>query len=318
SRLVRATAWVQITAGVWRKKRSPAINLEDLLFADMCWWRKVQYDCFREELLYLKANKLVESSSRIGKLDVFLDKDGLIRMRGRTSEAVKEVSETVNPVVLDHKHPYTKLMITHYHIQAGHQGRETVVNNLRQKFLILGARSAVRKIFADCCWCKMRKVKPQIPKMADLPPSRVTSSGRAFMQTGMDFFGPLYIKVGRRREKRYGVLFTCLAIRAVHLEVASSLTTDSAINAVRRFIDRRGNPSHLFTDNGRNMIGAERELRDSIQEMKQDEIGDFAIGRGFVWYFIPPGSPHMGGSWERLVRSVKSAMYATLTGTVSE
>jgi len=38
----------------------------------------------------------------------------------------------------------------------------------------------------------------------------------------------------------YGVIFTCLTLRAVHVEIASSLDTDSCIHAVRRFVSRRG------------------------------------------------------------------------------
>ncbi|CAG7785673.1 unnamed protein product [Allacma fusca] len=96
------------------------------------------------------------------------------------------------------------------------------------------------------------------------------------------------------KEKRYVVLFTCLAVRAVHLEVAATLATDSAINAVRRFIDRRGTPVDLYSDNGRNLRGAERELREAFENMDKGALKEFATLKMFHWHFIPPGSPHMG------------------------
>ncbi|CAG7785104.1 unnamed protein product [Allacma fusca] len=215
-----------------------------MIWAEKIWWRKVQQDSYWDEVQTLQHGLMVERSSKLWKLDIFLDDDGIMRMKGRTIEASSEVAEAVNPVVLD-------------------------------------PRSAVRKIFASCLWCRIRKVTPVIPKMADLPPERVTSYGRPFMKTGMDFFGPVYVKVGRKKEKRYGVLFTCLAVRAVHLEVAAKLTTDSAINAIRRFIDRRGTPDDLYTDNGRNMLGAEKELREAMKQMEKCKMLDFAAGKHF-------------------------------------
>ena len=75
--------------------------------------------------------------------------------------------------------------------------------------------------------------------MADLPQERVLPDDPPFTRVGVDYFGPLEVKRGRSLIKRYGVIFTCLAVRAVHIELASSLDTDSCINALRRFIARR-------------------------------------------------------------------------------
>ena len=77
-------------------------------------------------------------------------------------------------------------------------------------------------------------------KMADLPLDRVTPFDPPFSSSGIDLFGPFFIKKGRGQAKRYGVIFTCLSMRAIHIEVASSLSTDSFICALRRFLARRG------------------------------------------------------------------------------
>ena len=76
--------------------------------------------------------------------------------------------------------------------------------------------------------------------MADLPVDRVTPGQPPFTSVGVDCFGPLQVRHGRSLVKRYGVIFTCLAIRAVHIEVAHSLETDSFLMALRRFLERRG------------------------------------------------------------------------------
>ena len=78
--------------------------------------------------------------------------------------------------------------------------------------------------------------------MADLPSDRVTPHEVPFTNVGVDYFGPIEVKRARSQIKRYGCLFTCLVTRAIHLEMAYSLETDSFINCLERFMARRGKP----------------------------------------------------------------------------
>ncbi|XP_068723837.1 uncharacterized protein [Montipora capricornis] len=89
--------------------------------------------------------------------------------------------------------------------------------------------------------------------MASLPYDRLQIAP-PFSKVGVDFFGPLRVKYLRKQEKRYGCLFTCLVTRAIHLEVAFSLSTDSFIMCLRRFIARRGKPTVIYSDNGTNFV----------------------------------------------------------------
>lgn len=120
------------------------------------------------------------------------------------------------------------------------------------------------------------------------------------------------VKIGRRREKRWGALFTCLSTRAIHIELASSLTTDSAIMAIQRFIGRRGVPGTFYSDNGTNFTSASKELNEAIALLDQNKINAFCIQRKISWKFNPPTASHMGGAWERLIRSVKTALTTVL------
>lgn len=150
------------------------------------------------------------------------------------------------------------------------------------------------------------------PPTGDLPAERLQPFRRPFSCCGLDYFGPMTVTIGRRREKRWGALFTCLTTRAVHLELVCSLSTDSAIMALRRMAARRGWPAVIYSDNGTNFRGADVELRKAYEEwlpeMKQE-----AIRYETAWKFIAPGAPNQGGAWERLVRSVKVALTATLS-----
>ena len=103
--------------------------------------------------------------------------------------------------------------------------------------------------------------------MADLPSNRVKPDDPPFTHTGVDYFGPFDIKHGRSIRKRYGVLFTCMNSRAVHIEIADSMDTSSCINALRRFISRRGHVKEITSDNGTNFVGADHQLREAIKEL---------------------------------------------------
>ena len=121
------------------------------------------------------------------------------------------------------------------------------------------------------------------------------------MYTGVDVYGPYVVKNYRSEIKRYGVLFTCLTSRAVHIEMLHNLETSCLINALRRFQCRRGEVRKYFSDNGTNLVGAEKELKVSFKVFSQDELIKYAAKGNADWSFIPPKAPHMGGAWERLI-----------------
>ena len=94
--------------------------------------------------------------------------------------------------------------------------------------------------------------------MGNLPECRL-EPGRVFMNTGVDYFGPMIIKERRSEVKVYGCLFVCMANRACHLELVNDLSTDHFIMALKRFF-RRGTPQRIYSDNGSNFVGANNEL----------------------------------------------------------
>ena len=144
--------------------------------------------------------------------------------------------------------------------------------------------------------------------MADLPACRVAYNQPPFTNCGIDPFGPLYVKQGRKRLKRWGVIFTCLTVRCIHLEIVEASDTDSFINAFRRFTNRRGCPETVYSDCGTNLTGTVNELQEFKSALKKDVITKAAAEMKITWEFNPPAAPHMGGAWERLIRSVKAVM----------
>lgn len=153
--------------------------------------------------------------------------------------------------------------------------------------------------------------------MADLPSDRVDPS-TPFTYCGVDYFGPFFVKEGRKELKRYGALFTCMASRAIHIEIANSLTTDSFLNALRRFLAIRGPIKQLRSDQGTNFIGARNELQKALNEMDNSKIKHFLLEHDcdfFAFKLNVPDASHMGGVWERQIRTVRSVL-ASMVGSM--
>ena len=156
--------------------------------------------------------------------------------------------------------------------------------------------------------------------MACLPEDRLEPAP-PFSYCAVDYFGPFVVKERRSEIKRYGVLFTCMSSRSVHLETANSLDSSSFINALSRFMNRRGAVRQLRSDQGTNFIGARNELKTALSEMDQDQVQEYLLRNGCEW--IPfkmnvPHSSHMGGTWERLIRSVRNALEPLLSKAGSQ
>ena len=259
-----------------------------------------------------RGSSSVRRSSSLRSLDPYLE-NGILRVGGRLGRA--NLSEYArHPVILPRKNHITSLVIRHEHKKLGHVGRNHVLSNLRQKYWLIGGNSAVRHVIASCVQCRRMRGPVQEQKMADLPTCRMDDTLPPFSYTGVDYFGPFRIKDGRKEVKRYGVIFTCLVSRAVHIEVANTLDTDSFLHALRRFVARRGNVKEMHSDNGTNFVGAEKELRLALQEIDQESICSQLRRMDIRWIFNPPSASHMGGVWERLIRSVRKV----LSGLLSE
>ena len=221
-----------------------------------------QHQSYPEEIAKLEKTEFVGKGLRristIYKLDPVLE-DGVLRV-GLSKAAMP--GDAKRPMILpEHIHVST-LILRHIHEQLGHGARNHVLSQLQERFWIVNANSAARKVISKCVVCRRVRGRIGEQKMADLPKERLEADLPPFSNVGVDYFGPYVTKRGRSLVKRYGVIFTCMSSRAVHLEMAHSLDTDSCIHALRRFISRRGQVTRIRSDNGTNLVGAIRELQD--------------------------------------------------------
>jgi hypothetical protein len=282
----------------------------------------VQRQQCHDELMRLKnigkseqspeTTRTVKKTSSLYKLDVMVIND-VLRVGGRLERSTIP-EDAKHKIILPSNHPVTTLIIQHYHQISGHSGREYVLALLRSRYWVIHGSRAVRKVLSSCTAWRRRQAPPGRQKMANLPEDRVTPGKPPFSFVGIDFFGALYVKRGRTEVKRYGCLFTCLSIRAIHIEITHSLDTNSFMNALRRFIARRGRPEEIRSDNGGNLVSGQREIQACISDWNQGRIHEYLLQQNIRWVFNPPTGSHHGGVWERCIRTVRKIMLALVKG----
>ena len=319
----RSVAWlfrfihnVKLDKEEKRQRHTGPLTAQEIEDAEMIIIKRVQTESYHEELKILQAGRhVLKKQSNISDLSPVLDEDGVLRVGGRLSNAPLN-NDARHPILLPAKSEEARMIIYEKHRKLMHAGIDHTLNEVRQRFWIPRGRAQVKRVLLDCAMCRNRRAKPQAPRMADLPADRYDDS-HPFSTVGIDYFGPLTVKRFRKTEKRYGLLVTCLATRAIHLEVSNSLDTDSFLMAFRRFVARRGQPKKVFSDNGTNLKGGERELREALTQWNQQKISDELSQQHIEWRFNPPAASHMGGIWERLVGSVKRALAVVLGNEVT-
>ena len=211
------------------------LTVEELMRAEIAIIKHAQESTFPDELSSAKIKK----SSVLYRLNPF-KMDGVLKVGGRLENSRLSAS-LKHQIILPKKGHVTDAVIRDMHERRGHSGREHVLAALGRKYWIVDGNSAVRRVLSKCVRCRKLQSPPLTQIMANLPAERTTANRSAFSQVGTDFFGPFYVKMGRRKQlKRYAVLFSCLSSRAVHIEVCESLDTSSFIDALRRFQARGG------------------------------------------------------------------------------
>ena len=146
--------------------------------------------------------------------------------------------------------------------------------------------------------------------MAPLPKIHLQMTTKPFANCAVDFGGPyLTIQVhGRSRAKHYLCLFLRVQTHCCHLEMATSLDTGAFLNAFIRMAARRGWPTKMLSDNGRNFMGAEKEIRDLVSQLDHGQLQRMTSNYGVTWCWNPLAAPHFGGVFESMIKSSKRAI----------
>ncbi|XP_060571866.1 uncharacterized protein LOC132730037 [Ruditapes philippinarum] len=277
---------------------------------------KVQHEVYSKELKLLSEGKALNRDSSILSLDPKLGSDGLLHVGGRLNRSKLPELEK-NPIVLPGKHHLSRLLVEHYHKLIHHQGRSFTEGAVRSAgFWITGGKRLVSTVIRDCVLCKRLRGRFECQKMSELPIERVEQAP-PFSYVGVDVFGPWEVVARRTRgghaaSKRWAVLFTCLTIRAVHIEVIAEMSSSAFINALRRFISLRGKVKQFRSDRGSNFVGATSLLNIEVINVEDEKTQGFLQSHDCQWVFNSPHSSHMGGVWERMIGVSRRILEAML------
>ncbi|UYV73534.1 hypothetical protein LAZ67_10004015 [Cordylochernes scorpioides] len=294
TKIVRINAWIRRFIRN-TQKLSPSgmhsLQLSELEDAEKEIWKTVQQQVF--------------SSRRdsINGLMKFRDDFGLIHKKSKLIERDDEYSFRC-PILLPTKHHFVTCLIREFHLRHCHAGVQILSAKLRENYWILNSRRSIRSVVSQCAKCKRFSSKPVKTTPIHVPLDRVRDA-TAIEILGVDLAGPLYLK---NKTKAWIVLFTCAVFRAIHLELVTSLSTEAFIQALRRFIARRGRPTVIYSDNGTNFVGANNALK----ALNWKKIVLDQNLHKISWKFIPPTAAWWGGWWEHLIRSIKDLLVRIL------
>jgi hypothetical protein len=316
NRFARYSDWMKLSKAIAQMKSIAAsgewkirpIGLSEVSAAERFIIKVVQHEAFGVEMEALQQNQRVAKGSSLIKFDPFLDSDGILRIGGRCDASVLLTYKEKHPIILPKTSHVSTLIAQYFHKQTFHQGRTTTLASLRGNgYWILGANQLIKTMVRKCVVCQKLRGEPVQQQMGALPKERLEPSP-PFTFVGMDTFGPFIVKDRRTEIKRWGIIFTCLYTRAVHLEVADDMTSDCFINALRNLTAIRGPVNCLFSDNGTNFIGAHNEMEVALDMVTDPQLREFLCAKKIEFRTNPPEASHQGGIWERPIRTTRSVL----------
>ena len=255
--------------------------------------------------------------------DVIIDDRGILRYQGRIK---KNAGDTL-PALLSPNHPYTEMRLFAAHVECNHGGTEWTLSQLRRRFWMISAhRVGANRIVKSCVKCRRITAKPFPYPIAPVLPESRTTLIRPFHDCGLDYAGPFAIRIaknasGREDGKAWFLLITCLATRAVHLELVASNSTLDFVLALEKFFSRFGIPNSFVLDNAPTFKAGAAVINENLNKQADFERLEFGRKLGddaykINWYHVTPYSPWKGGVYERMVAIVKKSLKRSLGGKV--
>ncbi|XP_064076272.1 uncharacterized protein LOC135194591 [Vanessa tameamea] len=232
----------------------------------------------------------------------------ILRVGGRLKHANID-PEMKHPPIIPCTTRLAELIIDQAHELTCHGGVRLTTAFIRRKYWLIGGNNATKKRIRLCVKCRRENPVLNQQMMGDLPPSRTNLSG-PFFHCGVDYTGHVNVQSSKDRgikiTKGYIAVFVCMATKAVQLEPVSDLSTSAFLAALRRMIARRGVPGHMYSDQGKNFIGANNVLKQQLIEIQENqEFKSEIVDMGIEWHHNCPSWPSAGGLWEVAVRSLK-------------
>ena len=275
---------------------------EHLKRAESYWIKQVQ------------AEIMLNWEKQYKRLGPKCNEEGIIVVGDRLKNWLKDNWNQSEFILLTPHHPFTKLYIQFLH-DEDHAGIETTRAKLQSKFWVPRANKIIKFIKLKCIKCRVINKKCIEQCMGPLPENRLKPSP-PFYNTSLDLFGPFLVKdtVKRRTTKKvYGLICTCMTSRAVHLELVEGYDMSNFLLSFRRFVSIRGFPRFVYSDNGSQLVAANKELREMTRNWDISEFSKFGSKQGMSWIFNKSANaPFQNGCSESLIRLVKRGILMSI------
>ena len=255
-----------------------------------------------------KINVSIDVKNTIKDLNLHLN-NNVIRAQGRLIKSELPL-DSQTPLFIPNRSRLVNLFVQHIHNTHFHCGVSHTLSVFRLSFWSPKIHTRVKSLLLRCVTCRRQRVKTIAkPPLSPLPAERVQWQP-PFATVGVDHTGHFYARDAQgQRITLYICLFVCATTRAIHLEVVDNLLTNSFILCLRRLAAAKGMPSVILSDNHRTFISGEKFLL-NLQE--DDIVKEFLQSHQIQWRHQTPRSPWMGGHFERLVRTVKTALSSAI------
>ena len=276
----------------------------------------MQQECFPDELLALQKGERVRNP-RMLQLKLYLDRYGIIRIRGRLND--EHFSGTNRPILFGYRHPLTILYILDQHKCYNCSSITYTLNKIRREIHSFKLRRQIREILHKCIIC--RRILGLPYKQPENPPLEQyrTKCHRPFAMCGLDYIGPFFIRKNAEKEKinkssdvepeekskgpkAWIVLFSCLVSRAIYMVLVPDRGVETFLRAFRELSVRHCEPQLLISDNEKSFEAADKILQIISQKPKVKNM--FGV-KNITWKFLPSRASWMGGVYERLIKIIK-------------
>ncbi|XP_070403557.1 uncharacterized protein [Nothobranchius furzeri] len=268
-------------------------------------------DALRDIFLAAQQGMAIPSTT-MDRLVVYRDQtSGLLICGGRVQSFN---NDQLGVPILPYDAWVSTLLAREAHNKA-HDGVAGTLLRMRKKAWVVRGRRLAQKIVDGCITCRKAKARACQQVMGDLPTER-SGPAAPFEFTSIDLFGPYQVRDDIKRRvsmKVWGVVFCCMASRAIHVDIANSLSSESFLMTYQRFTAIRGHPKKIWSDPGTNFIGARpvlKELYQFLDSINKTGLEEYAAKKEteWVWKILPADSPHRNGAAEAAVRVVKRAL----------
>ena len=200
---------------------------------------------------------------------------------------------------------FAEKLVQCVHQKIGHLGVASTMATLKEKWCMIYMRAQVKKQIRQCNICKVFSMKPFKGNITVPLPKFPTEVSRPFQYSGVDFCGPVVYRENQEEAKAFVIIFTCAAMRAVHLELTKSQLADEFQAKLNAFITRRTRPETLISVNG----GIFKATADWIRNLRRSEKLHYYLAQEITWKFNVSKAAWWSAIYERLIKDIKGVLH---------